>query len=740
MSSEAEFNCRNRVLLLVPESFDDSNGHRLLDYLDATDTLIVKSLDAAMAALAEHVPDVVMIMVNPDVESDTETFELLCQCVPETPLVVLAQSQAPSALRESAAADNHDVIVFPKGQVETVADDIRHAIHGADGRRQALRADARFRRLYENSIAGIFTLNADGDFLSANPSTLDILGFSSETEALVTNFVRDFCVSNRIGTEFLRCVRDTGSIRNAELTLTTADRRETTVLVSATSVLTTGGTVNHIEASMIDVTERKRAQDELTYLAKFDRLTGLANRYLFKETLRRELARVSRHERRLALMIIDLDRFKEVNDTLGHDAGDALLKAVGNRLRRCTRQTDIVARLGGDEFALLVDFTDSGPDAVALVAGKIIDSLGQPYRVNGHDVQTSPSIGIALSPEAGVQSDALLKAADIAMYRAKAEGRARYVFYSDELHDEVMDRVAMEQNLRSALERSQFSLVYQPKIDLGTGRIRDLEALLRWNCAERGVVSPVDFVPVLERTGLINPVGQWVMQTAVGQLRAWQEQLDLEELSLSVNLSVRQLGQHKALIDDIASVIATTGIAPQTLEFEITESSLMHDPDRCIQTLHALRDLGVRVSIDDFGTGFSSLQYLKALPIHGVKIDRTFVKDIPNNVDDMAIVKATLALAASLDLEVTAEGVETAEQVAFLREQGCPLAQGFYFARPATPERVATLLLSDPADLPRMARASSDARPDAAPANRAYNVDLTTTLQLPYFDLSRTRH
>ena len=730
---------RDRVLLLVPVSFEVDTGVQLLSALGLDDTRIVRSLEEAMAALTEDVPDVIMIMVNPDVVADTESFELLCQCVPETPLVVLAQSQAPAVLRESATSHNHDVIIFPRGRIRDIASDVRVAVGAAEGRRDALQADAKYRRLYENSIAGIFTLNVDGDFLSANPSTLDILGFSSESEAVVTNFVRDYCASERVGREFMRCVCETGSIRNAELTLRTTDRRDTTVLVSAGTVHTTAGSISHIEASMIDVTERKKAQDELTYLAKFDRLTGLANRYLFKESLRRELARAARHERPVGLMIIDLDRFKEVNDTLGHDAGDALLKAVGNRLRRCTRQADIVARLGGDEFAVLVEMGADGADAAALIAGKILESLGQPYRINGHEVMTTPSIGIALSPEAGTQSDALLKSADIAMYRAKAEGRDRFVFYSERLHDEVMDRVAMENNLRCALEREQFHLVYQPKVDLATGQIRGLEALLRWQCAERGPVSPVDFVPVLERTGLINSVGQWVIRTAVTQLREWQTELDLADLNLSVNLSVRQLAQHTALIDFIRSVLVSTGVTPSTLEFEITESSLMNDPDRCIQTVQGLRDLGVRVSIDDFGTGFSSLQYLKTLPIHGLKIDRAFVRDTPGDGDDVAIVKATLALAASLDLEVTAEGVETIEQAAFLREQYCALAQGYYFARPSRADDVVRLLTSDPAELPRLAR-SADRSADDAAQPRAYKVDPTTTLQLPHFELANTRH
>ncbi len=740
MTSNPLQNAKTCVLLVVPPSFGAAAASELVNILDGFDLEVVHSLDAAVESVVDRPPDSVMIMVNPDTDADTETFELLSHCLPEVPLVALAETRASVALRHAASATDHDVIVFPAGQPQQVGDKVRAALGAAAGRAQALQADARFRRLYENSIAGIFTITTSGEFLTANPSTLAILGFNTEGDALATNFTRDFCVSDRVAAEFLRCVIDTGSIRNAELTLRSAEGRETIILVSATSVLAADGVVDYIEASMIDVTERKKAQDELTYLAKFDRLTGLANRYLFKESLRRELARSLRHNRRIALLMIDLDRFKEVNDTLGHDAGDALLKAVGNRLRRCTRQSDLVARLGGDEFAVLLEVDDAGADAVAVVAQKISESLGQPYKISGHEVGTTPSIGIALSPDAGVQGDALLKSADIAMYRAKAEGRNRYVFYSDRLHEEVMDRVAMEHNLRNALDRGQFRLVYQPKIDLATGSITEVEALLRWTCEERGPVSPVEFVPVLERTGLINAVGQWVISAAAKQLKQWQTELSCPDLRLSVNLSVRQLSQHQALIDYVQSVIEAVGISPTTLEFEITESSLMHEPEQCIQTLQGLRDLGVRVSIDDFGTGFSSLQYLKTLPIHALKIDRTFVRDVPNDADDMAIIKATLALARSLDLGVTAEGVETAEQVVFLREHDCPMAQGYYFARPCDPDGLAQLLQSDPAELPSIARALAKRRDEPPEDSRAYKVDVTATMQMPHFDLSRTRH
>ncbi|MEM7278766.1 MAG: GGDEF domain-containing phosphodiesterase [Pseudomonadota bacterium] len=375
------------------------------------------------------------------------------------------------------------------------------------------------------------------------------------------------------------------------------------------------------------------------------------------------------------------------------------------------------------------------------MAKKICESLGQSYKIHGHEVSATPSIGIACAPDAGQHVDPLLKAADIAMYRAKAEGRNQFIFYSEQLHREVMDRVALEHNLRSAVEKQDFSIVYQPKVDLRNGEIVELEALLRWTCPSRGPVGPDEFIPVLERTGLINPVGAWVVEQVCHQLVSWRDSLDRAELAVSINLSVKQIAQEQRLVDHIGAVLKETGLEPSMLEFEITESLLMNDPQSCIQTLESLRELGARVVIDDFGTGFSSLQYLRTMPLHGLKIDKTFVSDLPGNTNDVAIVKATVALAQSLGLIVTAEGVETEAQAEFLTELGCDLAQGYYFARPLEPERIPDLLLASADELPELARQNARrlARKFVA-REKPYQIDTTSTIQLPYFDMNRTRH
>lgn len=706
--------------------------------------VIAENLSTAIDAISASNPDVILLALTDDGPFNLESVTLLSECVSDIPLVVLSDVDSDDTAEAVVSEGAHEYLYCPAALAGSLSEAVRNALVAAYAEGQALRADVRFRRLYENAISGIFEINASGDFIAANPAALEMLGFNSELDLLQTNLVNDICANIDHGREMLRIVISEGSIRNAEMVLRNRSDNKISVLVSAITVLDREGEVAVVEGSMIDVSERRKAQDELTYLAKFDRLTGLANRYLFKETLGKAIARAQRQGFWVALLMIDLDRFKEVNDTLGHDAGDALLRAVGSRLARSVREGDTVARLGGDEFAILIETQPDGGDGVGAVARKVLAKLGLPYTLAGHEVYVTPSIGIATSPDAGIHSDTLMKAADVAMYRAKSEGRNTYVFYSQEIHDEVMARVKLEQNLRHAMDRDEFTLVYQPKIAFDTGQIVELEALLRWASPSCGAVSPIEFIPVLERTGLINRVGRWVIHTAAHQLGRWQQSLNLPNLSLSLNLSVRQLSQHKVLLDDISQAIAAAQIEPSCLEFEVTESALMQDPEKCIQTLEAMCDLGVRVAIDDFGTGFSSLQYLKMLPIHGIKIDRTFVRETPDNLDDVAIVNATLALAQSLGLVVTAEGVETAEQVTFLRDAGCQQAQGYYFSRPQSAGVIPELLQMDSALLPERARTAPTEDAQIVVVEEVVSAgdpnDGASTVVTPMLTISRSRH
>ena len=435
--------------------------------------------------------------------------------------------------------------------------------------------------------------------------------------------------------------------------------------------------------------ERKRAEEELAYMAQYDPLTGLANRALFRDRLEHALARAERNGNLVALMFLDLDRFKAVNDTLGHSYGDELLKEVARRVEGRVRESDTVARLGGDEFAIVLEDLSYAQDAIP-VAQDILDLVSQPLVLDGHEVFVTGSIGIAVRPPS--EGDRLLKDADAAMYRAKQRGRNSHEFYTEEMNVQAHERLALERDLRRALDREEFLLHYQPQVDLATGKIVGAEALLRWQHPERGLVSPGEFIPVLEDTGMIVPVGEWVLRTACRQGRVWQES-GLGPLRVAANLSARQFGQ-EGLVDTVAGILEETGLDSLTLELEITESLLMDDVEASTQALTELKRSvsGIRIAIDDFGTGYSSLYRLKTLPIDLIKIDRSFVRDIAADPDDAAIVTAILGLAHNLRLEVIAEGVETGEQMAFLRERGCDLAQGYYLSRPIPAGELTELL------------------------------------------------
>jgi diguanylate cyclase (GGDEF)-like protein len=438
-----------------------------------------------------------------------------------------------------------------------------------------------------------------------------------------------------------------------------------------------------------DITDRKLAEDRVQYLATHDELTGLPNRAVFGQLLDHALETAARHERQSALLFIDLDRFKLVNDSLGHEAGDLLLKEMARRLTGCMRRSDVLARLGGDEFVVLLEeLTD--PRQAAEVAKKVLSSVLAPVEISGHECRVTASIGIALFPADARDSQTLMKNADMAMYAAKEEGKNNFQFYSKHSNPMSVERLVLESHLSRALERREFTVQYQPKVDMRSGEIKGAEALLRWWNPELGALSPTQFIPVAEDSGLIVPIGKWVLKTACEQAVAWQRR-GLRPIVMSVNMSPRQF-KDPALLDDIAETLAETGLQPQWLELEITESMIMHNVDLAAAKAEAIRALGVRLAIDDFGTGYSSLSQLKRFPIDTLKVDRSFVRDIPNNAEDRAITEAIIALGKALGVTVVAEGVETAQQHDFLRDHACDEMQGFYFSRPCHPDAIAELL------------------------------------------------
>ncbi len=428
----------------------------------------------------------------------------------------------------------------------------------------------------------------------------------------------------------------------------------------------------------LDITERKRAEETVRSLAYHDTLTGLPNRLLFQDRLTLAVAQAHRHHKGLAVLFLDVDRFKVINDSLGHSVGDRLIREVAGRLRSCVREGDTVARLGGDEFTLLLPDAGHAVDA-AKIAKKVLEVIRTAFEIDRRELFVTCSIGISLYPDDGRDAETLVKNADAAMYRAKEQGRDLYQLYTPALNATALERLALESSLRKALAHDELLLHYQPILDVATDRIHGLEALLRWRHPELGLVSPAEFIPLAEVTGLILNIGPWVLRTACAQARAWQ--LRQPGLRIAVNLSARQF-QESGLVGHVTEALAETGLEPRCLQLEITESSAMQNAQAAIQTLRELKALGVGLSIDDFGTGYSSLSYLKRFPIDTLKIDQSFIRDIETDPDDAAIASAIIALAHTLKLEVVAEGVETPGQLEFLARHGCDLTQGYLFSRP----------------------------------------------------------
>jgi diguanylate cyclase (GGDEF)-like protein len=425
------------------------------------------------------------------------------------------------------------------------------------------------------------------------------------------------------------------------------------------------------------------------YLAYHDGLTGLPNRSMFSRLLGHSISEAHRYKRRLAVAFLDLDRFKQINDTLGHEAGDQLLQQVATRLKGCVRDSDMVARLGGDEFVVLLpELADE--KYASIVAQKILAAAARPFTLMGQEFRVTASIGISTYPHDGLDEQTLTKNADIAMYQAKAEGKNNFQFYSDKLNANSLERLTLESSLRHALERNEFRLHYQAKRDIVSGKITGMEALLRWEHPDLGTVAPMQFIPVAEETGLIIPIGKWVLRTVCLQSIAWQK-LGLPPLSIAVNLTARQF-RDEQLLTDVTSILKETGMDPRLLEIELTESLLIHDVENTLRILTGLKAFGIRIAVDDFGSGYSSLALLQRFPLDTIKIDRSFMRDIVGTTEDTGLADAIIAMGKSLSLTVVAQGVETKEQADHLRLHACDELQGFYFKRPLPVDEFTQLL------------------------------------------------
>ncbi|PLX94201.1 MAG: hypothetical protein C0619_03355 [Desulfuromonas sp.] len=555
---------------------------------------------------------------------------------------------------------------------------------------QALRdSEGRFRSLYEQAPLAYQSLDEQACFREVNQAFLDMFGYRRE-EVLGRRF-DDFMAPESAANfkdVFPHFVTD-GSVDGAEFEMIGKDGSPLTVAVTGRIGTDSRGLFKRTHCILNNITEQKQAEQRIQQLAYYDALTSLPNRALLQDRLNQVLAQAGRDGRQAGIMFLDLDRFKRINDTLGHVVGDQLLKIVAARLSQCIRKTDTVARLGGDEFVILLSSVNRIQD-VTTIARKVLEVLSDPVNLNGQEVFGSGSIGIALYPIDGTDESTLLRNADTAMYVAKERGRNTYQFYSEEMNMQAVERLTLETHLRRAFKLNEFTLFYQPQLDLETGRMTGMEALLRWNHPERGMISPATFIPLAEESGLIVPLGEWVLRTACAQAKAWQDE-GFPVMRLGVNLSARQF-QQPDLVAKVEEILLETGLAADCLELELTESAIMESPTEAILTLTDLRVRGVHLAIDDFGTGYSSLSYLKNFPIDRIKIAQDFVRDIPKDLDDAAIVEAVIAMARSLRLRVIAEGVETMEQMEFLKVRSCNEMQGYYFSKPLPPEELTKMM------------------------------------------------
>lgn len=551
-------------------------------------------------------------------------------------------------------------------------------------------SEQRFASTLDLAAIGIAHVSDSGEFLYANPRLCKMLGYSeAELRQLTVQDVShpdDAHVSDEMRDKLRR-----GEIESFKLEKRYARKDGSGVWVALTIAERRDDAGHRMyDVSIVeDITARKVAEERVQYLATHDALTGLPNRAMLAQLASLASDGARRRHCRIAVLFIDLDRFKVINDTLGHEAGDVLLREMAARFRECLRGGDLVARLGGDEFVVLLQDV-SDPAQVGAVARNLLSAVMRPIDIHGQEWRVTASIGICLHPEVGQDEQSAIKNADLAMYAAKERGKNNFQFYSATLRTRSAGRLAIETHLRHALERDELSLHYQAKVRLDTDTITGVEALIRWNSPALGPVLPVRFIPVAEETGLIIPMGRWVLRTACKQSADWLR-AGLRPVRTSVNLSMRQL-QDDGLIEDIRSALEEAGLPPDRLELELTESMIMHNTARAVRVLHDIKSLGVKLAIDDFGTGYSSLAQLKRFPIDTLKVDRSFIREIPHDSEDRAITEAIIAMAKTLSLTVVAEGVETLEQKTFLRECACDEMQGFYFSTPVPPEEFALLL------------------------------------------------
>ncbi|WP_431801853.1 EAL domain-containing protein [Halobacillus andaensis] len=525
---------------------------------------------------------------------------------------------------------------------------------------------------------GIFGLNLKGGITFCNPSAIRLLGFHSEEELIGHTYSHIFPECRAGESEIFSPSKPVGRKEAKEEFFYKKNGERFPVEFVITPQIENEQTVGYV-VTFKDITQRKQMEAKIKYHAYYDSITDLPNRVLFRDRLHQALKYAERHGRRLGVLFLDLDRFKKINDTFGHTFGDRVLKKIADRLLHNLPEETTISRQGGDEFIVLLPSIQSKQEARDC-AQKVLEIFSDTLLINGQEIAVKTSIGISFFPDNGLNSDQLIKHADVAMYKAKQLSGNQYQLYDPNIENRTVESMELENDLYRALENDELTVVYQPKYDSFHKLIVGVEALLRWNRPNKGRIKPNDFIPLAEETGLIIPMGEWILQQACQQMKAWHQQ-GQENMTVSVNLSPQQFNQEN-LVDRVKQIIQETKLPSSCLELELTENLIIHNTRKTLNVIHQLKELGIKISIDDFGTGYSSLGYLKDFPVDTLKIDKTFIDDLPHNPNNAAITNTIITLAASLQLDVIAEGVETREQLEYLTENGCHLIQGYYYSKP----------------------------------------------------------
>lgn len=623
------------------------------------------------------------------------TFDRFFQAAPQVPILVVTDSDAEEMAMKAVQRGARDYL--RKDQVD--GSRLRRAVRAMMDRRAAAAV------LLEHAVTNV-TLDSIGEAVLRTDFRGKVMYLNRIAEKM-TGWSREEALGRPV-TEVLRIINGMGGAGSSDVSKTVFTEEETTAVASGmncilirrdgsecgienkvTVLRDADGDITGSVLAFHDVSAARATSREMSHLAQHDFLTGLPNRMLFNDRLGQAISLAERQSKQLAVMFVDLDHFKKINDSLGHAVGDALLQSVAGRLLACVRRTDTVSRLGGDEFLILLSQLEHGEDA-AVSARKVLRALAAPHIIDGKSIDTNVCVGLSTYPCDGLDAESLMSKADIAMYEAKQGGRNTFRFFQSHMHARLAERQSFEADLRCALGRNEFLLHYQPKYNLQTGQITGMEALLRWKHAKRGMVSPAEFVPIAEECGLIIPIGRWVLLEACKQCRAWRD-AGMGVVPVAVNVSTAEFAD-KDFLSGVRAVLIATGVEPLNLELELTESVLMHDAESAVIIMAALKAMGVQLAIDDFGTGYSSFTYLRRFPSDALKLHQSFVQEITSNRNDAMIVSAMINIGRSLNQRVIAEGVETLAQLSFLQLHGCGEGQGYLFSRPVVAEEAAKLL------------------------------------------------